>query len=81
MNTSELIKIGISVVVFILCLVGNLHFKGIIKNSGDIELGLIYDYEKNLYNDISTPPIKIKNGYFCRLFRGVRNSKTLSNIC
>ena len=35
MNTSELIKIGVSVVVFILCLVGNIHFKGVIKNFGD----------------------------------------------
>ncbi len=32
MSTADLIKIGISVVVFILCLVGNIHFKGVIKN-------------------------------------------------
>lgn len=38
MNTADLIKIGISVVVFVLCLVGNIHFKGIIKNlPGDID--------------------------------------------
>ena len=35
MNTADLIKIGISVVVFVLCLVGNIHFKGIIKNLPD----------------------------------------------
>ena len=35
MNTADLIKIGVSVVVFILCLVGNIHFKSVIKNFGD----------------------------------------------
>ena len=35
MNTADLIKIGISVVVFVLCLVGNIHFKGIVKNLPD----------------------------------------------
>lgn len=33
MNTAELIKIGISAVVFALCLVGNIHFKGLLKNA------------------------------------------------
>lgn len=38
MSTADLIKIGVSVVAFVLCLVGNLHFKGVIKNfSEDIE--------------------------------------------
>ena len=32
MSTADLIKIGASVVIFILCLVGNIHFKGVIKN-------------------------------------------------
>ena len=32
MSTADLIKIGASVVFFILCLVGNIHFKGVIKN-------------------------------------------------
>lgn len=31
MSTAELIKIGVSVVVFALCLVGNIHFKGLLK--------------------------------------------------
>jgi len=35
MSTAELIKIGLSVVVFVLCLVGNIHFKGVLKNFGD----------------------------------------------
>ena len=35
MNTADLIKIGVSVVVFVLCLVGNIHFKSVIKNFGD----------------------------------------------
>ncbi|MBR2876746.1 MAG: F0F1 ATP synthase subunit A [Clostridia bacterium] len=35
MSTADLIKIGLSVVIFILCLVGNIHFKGVIKNFGD----------------------------------------------
>ena len=35
MSTADLIKIGISVVVFVLCLVGNIHFKSVIKNFGD----------------------------------------------
>lgn len=35
MSTAELIKIGISVVVFILCLALNIHFKGILKNYGE----------------------------------------------
>jgi len=35
MSTPDLIKIGASVVVFILCLVGNIHFKSVIKNFGD----------------------------------------------
>ncbi len=33
MNTAELIKIGVSVIVFVICLVGNLHFKGLLKNA------------------------------------------------
>lgn len=38
MSTADLIKIGISVVVFILCLALNIHFKGVIKNfSEDID--------------------------------------------
>ena len=38
MSTADLIKIGISVVVFILCLALNIHFKGVIKNfSADID--------------------------------------------
>ena len=32
MSTADLIKICASVVIFILCLVGNIHFKGVIKN-------------------------------------------------
>ena len=32
MSNADLIKIGASVVIFILCLVGNIHFKGVIKN-------------------------------------------------
>ncbi len=39
MSTADLIKIGISVVVFIICLVLNIHFKGVLKNFGD-------DYDK-----------------------------------
>ncbi len=35
MSTADLIKIGVSVVVFVFSLVGNIHFKGIIKNLGD----------------------------------------------
>jgi hypothetical protein len=31
MSTADLIKIGISVVVFVLCLVLNIHFKGVLK--------------------------------------------------
>ena len=32
MSVAELIKIGIGVIVFVLCLVGNVHFKGLLKN-------------------------------------------------
>ena len=35
MSTADLIKIGISVVVFVICLVLNIHFKGALKNFGD----------------------------------------------
>ena len=35
MSTADLIKIGISVVVFVLCLVLNIHFKGVLKNFED----------------------------------------------
>ena len=35
MSTADLIKIGVSVVVFALSLVGNIHFKGVLKNFGD----------------------------------------------
>ena len=35
MTTADLIKIGISVVVFVLCLILNIHFKGVLKNFGD----------------------------------------------
>ena len=42
MSTADLIKIGISVVVFVLCLVLNIHFKGVLKNFGD-------DYDKKKY--------------------------------
>lgn len=35
MTTADLIKIGASVVVFVLSLVGNIHFKGVLKNFGD----------------------------------------------
>ena len=35
MGTADLIKIGISIVVFVICLVLNIHFKGIIKNLGN----------------------------------------------
>ena len=35
MSTAELIKIGISIVVFVLCLVGNIHFKALLKNTAD----------------------------------------------
>jgi F-type H+-transporting ATPase subunit a len=35
MSTADLIKIGVSVVVFVLSLVGNIHFKGVLKNFGD----------------------------------------------
>lgn len=34
---AELIKIGVSVVVFALCLVGNLHFKGLLRNFNQAE--------------------------------------------
>lgn len=37
MSTAELIKIGISIVVFALCFAGNIHFKGLLKNIGDRE--------------------------------------------
>ena len=38
MTTADLIKIGASIVVFIICLVGNIHFKGVLKNfSSDID--------------------------------------------
>lgn len=37
MNTAELIKIGISVIVFALCLVGNIHFKGLLKSANKEE--------------------------------------------
>lgn len=33
MGTADIIKIGVSVVVFALCLAGNVHFKGLIKNA------------------------------------------------
>lgn len=33
MGTPELIKIGVSVILFVLCLVLNLHFKGLLKNA------------------------------------------------
>lgn len=33
MSTADIIKIGVSVVVFALCLAGNVHFKGLIKNA------------------------------------------------
>ncbi len=42
MSTADLIKIGISVVVFIICLVLNIHFKGVLKNFGD-------DYDKKKF--------------------------------
>ena len=42
MSTADLIKIGISVVVFVLCLVLNIHFKGVLKNFGA-------DYDKKKY--------------------------------
>ena len=37
MSTAELIKIGISIVVFALCFAGNIHFKGLLKNIGDTD--------------------------------------------
>lgn len=42
MSTADLIKIGISVVVFVLCLVLNIHFKGVLKNFGE-------DYDKKKF--------------------------------
>jgi len=42
MSTADLIKIGISVVVFVICLVLNIHFKGVLKNFGD-------DYDKKKF--------------------------------
>lgn len=42
MSTADLIKIGISVVVFIICLVLNIHFKGVLKNFCD-------DYDKKKF--------------------------------
>lgn len=35
MSTAELIKIGVSIVAFVLCLVGNIHFKGLLKHLSD----------------------------------------------
>ncbi len=37
MTTADIIKIGVSVVVFALCLVGNIHFKGLLKNKNPQE--------------------------------------------
>ncbi len=37
MSTADIIKIAVSVVVFALCLVGNIHFKGLIKNTNPDE--------------------------------------------
>lgn len=42
MSTADLIKIGVSVVVFVLCLVLNIHFKGVLKNFGE-------DYDKKKF--------------------------------
>jgi F-type H+-transporting ATPase subunit a len=35
MSTAELIKIGVSVIVFVLSLIGNLHFKGLLRNADE----------------------------------------------
>ncbi len=37
MSTAELCKIGIGIVVFALCLVGNIHFKGLLKHKSPEE--------------------------------------------
>lgn len=37
MSTVQLIKIGISIVVFALCLAGNIHFKGLLRNVSEDE--------------------------------------------
>lgn len=37
MSTSELIKIGVGIVFFAFCLIGNMHFKGLLKNTSDVE--------------------------------------------